>query len=178
MNSQSAVLIPFQKLRKDYDIQNAQADSAAAACAVAAGEAASAAALAATAFPEATSSAPTASDSTPSKLKGSRVIGLSPQHKMAVREFATLTGVSDKRCSRAQLLIVHSTLTEMSLHGLFQGKVPSLEAIAKVIPSSMKKVHDSCRAYDEQLLAQGVQRRLDKGFVITDAGAAGKRKET
>ena len=157
---------------------NAQADSAAAASAEAAAAAASAAALAATALPEATSSAPTASDPTPSKLKGSRVIGLSPQHKLAVREFATLTGVSDKRCSRAQLLIVHSTMTEMSRQGLFQGEVPSLEAIAKVVPSNMKMVHDSCRAYDEELLAQRAQRRLDKGFVITDAGAAGKKKET
>jgi hypothetical protein len=105
-----------------------------------------------------------------------RVKTLSPQYKQAVREFQLVTGVSNNKTARAQLLIVVATLLEYS--DQFGGTPPDIDKLIQIIPTNHASIVDDCHAFDEFLLIRKCKNAFDAAFANHDAGHAGHFKQT
>ena len=65
--------------------------------------------------------------------KGDRVQSFSAEYKLAIREFHLISGVSERKQSHAQALIVCATLKELKRHGLMKETI-ELDSVSLFVP--------------------------------------------
>ena len=111
-----------------------------------------------------------------STAKGARVQTLSPNYKMALREFQLVSGVSNNKTARAQYLCVLATMAEYGKH--FGGEPVDADKLLQIIPTNLSSIVDDCHTYDDYLLSIKANTAFDAAFANHDAGHAGVYKQT